>query len=354
MTISIVFFLFNINNIKFSNTNIQIPYKFLICFVCINFLGFIYAVFFGGKICNDLFYENAIRTFLAYLLSILNASVLFLTIKKDEFAKILKKILVYFNIIYLLTFVTLFLLVISSISNGERFSGYSTNPNQHGVLLVTIPFLAFYLFKNKIIKNWLFVLSIITSSFLAFLIESDAVYYSFIIILFFYFLLIFKKSKIEVKIFLIFFFTLIFYFLIFDSLMLYIDQTNNNGDQANVRYVLWFNGILAFLESPIIGFGPGSFSGFFEPFESVECHNTFIDLLTNTGLLGLVFYLFFLTKIFKSFYSKNVILPLLMLSSIIIYSLFHNILRHPTFWLLLFSLNYISQNTNLNKSVVKK
>lgn len=354
MTVSIVIFLISRYSLYFSKNIDQIPYKFLFCFFFINFLGFIFTLFFERQICDELFYENVTRTFLAYLLNILNALVLCLTIKKDEAVYILKKILVYFNIIYLLTFVTLYSSVISSILDGERFLGYSTNPNQHGVLLVAIPFISIYLLKNKIIKTWFFVLTLFTSFILIFLIKSDAVYYSFIFSLLLFFLFMLKRLKIEVKFFILLISPLFFYFFIFDLFMVFIETTNNEGDQANVRYVLWLNGILAFLESPLIGLGPGSFSGFSRPFESVECHNTFIDLLTNTGLLGMVFYLFFLAKIFKSFYLKNVISPILMLSSIIIFSLFHNILRHPTFWLLLFILYYISENTNLNKSVVKK
>ncbi len=354
MIISIVFFLFNLKNKNFSNINIQTPYIFVICFFGLNFLGFIYALFFVREIHSDLFYEGAIRTFVAYSLSILNAFVLFLTVEKNEIDKVLRNILVYFNIVYLLTFTTLYTLLLLSISDGERFFGYSTNPNQHGILLVAIPFLAIYLFKNKVIKSWFFVLSIITSSLLAFLIISDSVYYSIIINLFFYFILIFKKSKIEINFFMILFLFFIFYFLIFDSLMLYIDDTNSNADQASVRFVLWKNGMLAFLESPLIGFGPGAFSGDMHPFELTESHNTFIDLLTNIGLLGLFFYLYLYFKIIKSLFIKNLILPLLMLSSVIVFSFFHNILRHPTFWLILFSLYYISQNGISNKSILKK
>lgn len=354
MTISIVTFLISRYNHNFSINNDRIPYKFLFFFVFINFLGFVFTLFFERQICNDLFYENVIRTFSAYLLNILNALALFLTIKKDEVAYIFKKILVYFNIIYLLTFTTLYSSLVASILDGERFLGYSTNPNQHGVLLVAIPFIAIYLFKNKIIKTWFFILTVLTSSLLTFLIKSDAVYYSFIFSLFLFFLFIMKSFKIEVKFLLILILPTFFYFFIFDSIMVFIETTNNDQGQANVRYILWLNGILAFLESPLIGLGPGSFSGFSRPFESVECHNTIIDLLTNMGLVGLFIYLFFLIKIFKSFYTNNSIFLFLMLFSVIIFSLFHNILRHPTFWLVLITLYNISQNNTFMKSVLKK
>lgn len=352
MVLAICVFLLSLFKRTPVNINSKIPFKFLFNFLFINFIGFLYAMFFVDDLRqNDLFYEGAIRTFVAYLLAICNGIALFLTIEKDEIIVVLKKIIFYFNLTYFFTIVTLFPIFLFSVTNGERFFGYATNPNQHGTLLVGIPFLAFYLYNNKYIKLPFFITTLLMSVVIAYAIISDAVFYSIILTIFMFFLLYLKKINLEIKVLLFVFFMLICNFYLIDLLIGYINETNNNADQASVRFTLWLNGILVFLESPLVGFGPGAFSGEFHPFEWTECHNTFIDLLTNGGIIGLFVYLSLNFKVVKKLFFKNNYLAMLILMALIIFSLFHNVLRHPTFWLLIFAIYYLSFN-DLNKKML--
>ncbi|MBF6652508.1 hypothetical protein C3B47_06320 [Flavobacterium columnare] len=351
MVLAIFFFLISLFKKKPSNVRAKIPSNFLIGFFVLNLVGFFYAMIFVEDLRNyDLFYEGAIRTFFAYMLAVLNCVALFLTIEKSEIIYVLKRILFYFNLTYIFTIATLFPLFLFSISNGERFFGYALNPNQHGTLLVGIPFLTIYLYQNKFIKRIFFLITIFISVVIAYAIISDAVFYSVILTMFLYFVLYLKKIDIQIKILLFVFFLLICNFYLVEVLVKYVDETNSNADQANVRFTLWMNGVQAFLDSPLVGFGPGSFSGDFHPFEWTECHNTFIDLLTNVGIIGVFIYLVLILRITVKLYFKMNYLPILILISLIIFSFFHNVLRHPTFWMLLLTVYYISSFDFKNKT----
>lgn len=69
------------------------------------------------------------------------------------------------------------------------------------------------------------------------------------------------------------------------------------GQRASATYLLagqgpdrlarWWFGLQALATSPIVGLGPGSFSGTHAPFSGGEAHNTPIDWATSTGLVGL-------------------------------------------------------------------
>ena len=60
-----------------------------------------------------------------------------------------------------------------------------------------------------------------------------------------------------------------------------------DAGQGEIRFTVWLNGLRALAESPLVGWGPGAFSGLHEPFEGFEAHNTLIDWAASTGALGL-------------------------------------------------------------------
>ena len=90
--------------------------------------------------------------------------------------------------------------------------------------------------------------------------------------------------------------------------------------------------------SPIYGFGPGAltYDSSFDLALGKESHNSFTDLTIYSGFLGLFIYLSFLFIIFKKSLNKNNLLIFGALLSLLIFSMFHNILRHPIYWISLF------------------
>jgi O-antigen ligase len=106
------------------------------------------------------------------------------------------------------------------------------------------------------------------------------------------------------------------------------------GDQADLRYVVWGNGIRAGLASPVLGNGAGAWSGFYSPFEGEESHNLWIDWFSMTGFLGFIPMAYAVVSIVgrgRRFTWAN----WLALLSILPVAAVHSPLRHIEFWLAL-------------------
>ncbi len=65
------------------------------------------------------------------------------------------------------------------------------------------------------------------------------------------------------------------------------------GDQGGERVLRWVNSGVALSRSPVFGLGPGSFSGSPLPFTQGEAHNTYLDWMMSSGLIGLGMLLLF-------------------------------------------------------------
>jgi O-antigen ligase len=104
------------------------------------------------------------------------------------------------------------------------------------------------------------------------------------------------------------------------------------GNQDVDRITAWTNGVRAWQESPILGHGPGGWSGFSGPFEGVEAHNSYIDWLTIVGLTGFVMYILFLLTIFKfSLFTDT--FRYVALVAILIFGAFNFLMRFPIYWI---------------------
>ncbi|BAZ94547.1 uncharacterized protein FOKN1_2170 [Thiohalobacter thiocyanaticus] len=101
--------------------------------------------------------------------------------------------------------------------------------------------------------------------------------------------------------------------------------------QAYRRFDLWVHGVLAGLDSPLFGLGPGNHSGFVAPHTGSEAHNSFIDWFTISGIIGLVAFVSIIVLSLKIIVKHNLFL-FGALVSIVIFSSFHYMLRHPFFW----------------------
>jgi hypothetical protein len=119
------------------------------------------------------------------------------------------------------------------------------------------------------------------------------------------------------------------------------------GAQGETRFTLWRHGLQAIGESPLFGFGPGSYSGQGGPFEGREAHNTFIDWGMSTGAVGIAIYLGLLAWIGSRAIRSGETMPVAMLISVVMVSVFGYVLRQPDFWMVLVLILILSEHASL-------
>lgn len=102
-------------------------------------------------------------------------------------------------------------------------------------------------------------------------------------------------------------------------------------NKGGVRKTLWIHATEAWLQSPIIGHGPGAFSYFDDPENKQEAHNLGFDMLTQAGIAGVLLigalYLWLLVSAYRARdpYSLAVLIVLMIFSGA------HFMLRQPVF-----------------------
>jgi O-antigen ligase len=80
-------------------------------------------------------------------------------------------------------------------------------------------------------------------------------------------------------------------------------------DTVGLRYEIWRGGLRMWLEHPIFGVGIGRFPeriAFYSPglrYEYITAHNTYINMLAETGIIGFLLFMFLLLYAFKNFLS---------------------------------------------------
>lgn len=116
------------------------------------------------------------------------------------------------------------------------------------------------------------------------------------------------------------------------SVMEAAESVYGAGNQGSLRMALWKNGLLAMTESPLVGNGPGAFSGIYDPFTGGEAHNSFIDWSASTGLLGITAYLLLVGGIMVRAWRSGHSTLLAAIVALMLFSAFHFVLRQPLFW----------------------
>lgn len=102
-------------------------------------------------------------------------------------------------------------------------------------------------------------------------------------------------------------------------------------NKGSVRRTLWTHATEAWLQSPLIGHGPGAFSYLDDPEVKEEAHNLAFDMLTQVGIAGVVLfaalYLWLIVKAYQARdpYSLAVLIVLMLFSGA------HFMLRQPIF-----------------------
>lgn len=170
----------------------------------------------------------------------------------------------------------------------------------------------------------------------------------------------FKKSKT------LFFGTIILFIILLAGFQIYTNLVSkphniDRAQSASFRLNTWQQGLTLFQKSPILGIGFNAYrygvkeynlgdKQFLESHGSSSNDSSLLFVLSTTGVLGLLTYLYFLWTIFKSSDGKNFIL-IAGLTGLLIHSFFANSLFYPPIlaWILL-----ISVGKNLFISITPK
>lgn len=114
--------------------------------------------------------------------------------------------------------------------------------------------------------------------------------------------------------------------------------TATEDDSLSDRYANVDHAIKMMEDSPLhllsVGFGSGSFETLNE---GLNLHNSYFEVLFETGIYGLLIFLFLVLHVVRKALSKDspaVVLPLLFaLVSVAVFMAFHDVLRGRTFWI---------------------
>lgn len=237
------------------------------------------------------------------------------------------------------------ILGISSFYYESRFSGLSLNPNQTAMhalsIIVTSLAVLFKLEDGHWLVKLLAMLAFPAALFFGFYTNSDAFIISLLPIALSVALVLSKrlfvtlKSAILIGIFLTALaatiMALLFPVQIASALDLFLSGLQT-GNQDSDREILWRHGIQAWEASPIIGNGPGAWSGLAMPFQGMESHNSYIDWLTIAGLAGFIPFALSIGSTFRLNVVQHLTSYLAMLA-ILTFASFHFMFRLPIFWL---------------------
>lgn len=115
------------------------------------------------------------------------------------------------------------------------------------------------------------------------------------------------------------------------------------NNQGSARLLLYGNGLRAIASSPLVGLGPGAFSGSLGPFGHSEAHNTFIDWGASTGGLGVAAFLSLVGFMALRAWRARAPILLVAIAAALVFSVFHYVMRHPVFWFYLLSLGMLAR-----------
>lgn len=222
----------------------------------------------------------------------------------------------------------------------NRFQGLANNPNQLALLMVSLPFWGWYFLENSINKRvkLLSVLAMGVAIFIGLQAGSDALNLS---LLFGMGVLAIASAhstwcrKVGWQWRVAALGVVLGAYVLSNTIETSVGLTQNIAADKGVRFALWTHAIQAWAEAPIFGFGPGAWSGITAPFEGVEAHNSFLDIGMSAGIVGLLVYLGILYWLSLHFLNDRCYALLTALGVMVLYSLFHYVLRHPFVWVVL-------------------
>ncbi|MEH7014761.1 O-antigen ligase family protein [Neobacillus niacini] len=221
-------------------------------------------------------------------------------------------------------------------AGADIFSPFANDYHQFAYFVAPLPFIGLYLLTNeKSIRNKIFaILGIVLSINIGLATTSSTLVSAWMIsTLLFCFLKVGQflnrqNRSISINIALFCLFLLIAFFN-YENVTVLINDFFEGDTNGENRLLIWRSAIEAWLHSPIFGLGPGSYSGT-HVFRGFEAHNTFLQILTQGGIVGGIAYLFLVSKMTKATYMNTFILCAIV--SLIMYGLGINDLRRSVLW----------------------
>lgn len=230
---------------------------------------------------------------------------------------------------------------------GVRFAGWAENPNQPALFATVMPFFGWYLAQRA--RGWRRVaygLAILCAVAVGLATRSDGTRVAWlgslgvVCLIAWYYNPVLRRGRL-----LPYVSHVIVPALLIVSAVTYgpellaafeqvgVDLYEQTG-QGDIRLTVWLNGLRALAESPIVGWGPGAFSGLNRPFEGFEAHNTLIDWGASTGSLGLAMHAALWAYCAWRALSVGALPLFAAVIAMVIDSMFGYNLRHPVYWLL--------------------
>lgn len=341
--------------------------------VLLLFLG-VYGVYYvSNEIINYYFYQNE---YIKVVAAIIPLGMLwnfltqnnFFSMLHDLFAfifviylvyRVLNRLKIYENILGILyyffifeTFVNIMYLGMYAVGMGmyyeERFTGWSSDPNQLAEVLFLIPWLSIYFLRkireqNPINSFWCNVTCAFcfgSSLVIGLLTESDSYILSSVVALVVYLvgetwkiLTTGQGNKLVILINIVIIGYLLMNFsIVRETINSYIVETAADSNQLVGRQKVWLHGFQAFLNSPMIGNGPGAYSGNWFAFGNMESHNTYIYIMMDFGIIGLLMLLRMFYAAWRQIRYARSMEMLAALVGFLVFNWFHSFHRMPLFW----------------------
>lgn len=214
-----------------------------------------------------------------------------------------------------------------------RFTGGAKNPHQLAVMMSSIIFICYRLIvKNNAIlsKRATYIVCILICTFIAFETQSSTLVMSVLITsIIGVFLIVINLAKREKKyifscilICSISIVGLLFFNYFFEKIFNWISSDPNGIGRLEI-----FSSIIDTLEkSPIIGLGPGVHG----KYGTIEYHNTYLEILAMTGIVGVIIFVFFSVKAFNIIKTDKLLV--LIILPLYLYGLAGFAMRRLIYW----------------------
>lgn len=331
--------------------------KFWLFFLIISLIGFLYNFFILNNKTGTI--GGAIFDFSSYVVVFISLYALenFIYKKEINILYLLEKIFFYSSI----AFITLFL--ISRYSDTlfgyklfywDRFAPLSNNPHQMSIYLSPLPFLGILLLNKRksLLRKVIIIIFILFLVYFIFNTESfKGIMGLYLSVFVFLGLTIFKYIKKKQRIFLLILLGLLFILpiiLFIGTLTSYGVEYFSENDYEGGRLYLYKEAIEIIKTSPIIGHGAGGHV--WSPKQEVfaDSHQTFLTIIIQAGITGLLLFLVFLNKILKVYLKNAYIMAALI--PVFMYLLGGDILRKlPTWIMLLLFYYYLNEKKESDK-----
>ena len=234
-----------------------------------------------------------------------------------------------------------------SLMEVARYTGGAENPNQLAVYATSLSLLLI-IYQRK-----LAIIGLPAIVWIVILTKSDNFLLTVYLTIIFYLVFVFFFHSIHKFSLRVIFFLIIVTLVSSVLINVYSDELLELwlvADRENLRVTLMQNGLEVVSQSPIVGWGAGSFSGF-APFGAKEAHSTPIDLAMQLGIIfPILFYGMMIVAMFRKIMDKEYLVAAFIVG-FIVSGLFHFTARHFTFWVE-FSIFYSYIFHNYNKKYI--